>query len=84
MNLEQRESYLVELRHVTVTRSTWLFRDFLTRWSSLLGPLGNAALNRDENGLKDLLLEVEEAMHGRSDHQLAAQLCSPWSLPKVR
>lgn len=84
MQGDERSSYLQELKALVNARSVWLFRDFLERYASMLGRLGSIVQAKTDEQLVLLIDDIEGALRGRSDNQLAAQLCAPWLLPRER
>jgi hypothetical protein len=60
----------------------WFFRDFLERHGPILGKLSSLALAKSDEQLNALLEDIESTFEGRSENQLATQLCAPWLLSR--
>lgn len=78
MTGSDREAYLDDLRIALNGSSPWLLRDFLHRHALPLGPLAPIIEAKTDAELRDLLVEVDGVLCGRSSHQLASQLAAPW------
>jgi hypothetical protein len=83
MHTNQRAAYLQDLRAVVNANSVWLLRDFVERHASILGRLTAIVQAKTDDQLSLLIEDIEGALNGRSDNQLAAQLCAPWLLPEI-
>jgi hypothetical protein len=79
---DQRADYVRDLHACINARSVWLFRDFLERYEPILGKLSSLAIAKSNEQLNHLLEDIESAFEGRSENQVATQLCAPWLLSR--
>jgi hypothetical protein len=80
----ERHAYLQELRVCVNARSVWLFRSLIERYSPILGKLSTILQAKSDEQLALLIDDLQKALTGKADNQLATQLCAPWLLSPDR